>query len=64
MSTPVEPIVMPCPFCGATGADCEVLLDHVQCRVCSAQGPYSSYSDDDPEDFEPPSGLELWNSRC
>ena len=47
-------VVMPCPFCGA--ADCEVLLDHVECRVCSAQGPYSSYSDGDPEDFGPPSG--------
>jgi hypothetical protein len=53
--------VLPCPFCGSS--DLEVLLDHVECRACSAQGPYSSYSDDDPEEYEPAAGVELWNSR-
>lgn len=58
---PVEPVVMPCPFCGAS--DIEILLDHVECRVCSAQGPYATYSDDDDELAEPKNGIELWNSR-
>ena len=52
--------IMPCPFCGASGEDIEVLLDYLECRVCSAQGPYSSYSDDDDE---PEKAVELWNRR-
>lgn len=56
--------VAPCPFCGACGSDCEVMQDHVSCRVCGATGPYSSYSDGEPEDYEPPTGLELWNNRA
>jgi hypothetical protein len=59
----VEAIVMPCPFCGASGEDIEVLLDYLDCRVCAAQGPYSSYSDDDDESVEPEKAVELWNRR-
>ena len=62
MSAPVHAVVMPCPFCGAAGEDVEVLLDHLECRVCSAQGPYSSYSDDG-EKEEPANAIELWNDR-
>jgi hypothetical protein len=58
---PTEITLIPCPFCGS--ADLEIMLDHVECRACSAQGPYSSYSDDDAEDHEPGTGVELWNSR-
>jgi hypothetical protein len=62
-ATPVDCIVMPCPFCGASGEDIEVLLDHLECRVCSGQGPYTSYSDDDDESHEPENAIELWNRR-